>query len=622
MITSNSRRSPNKPLHPELLRRQKDWEDILDNSALLEDPQLHVETDNDRENVKEARNTLSVISSAKLAFVWFTSAKHCLNIKIPKTESEFRNYGIYQSSAWGWVVFLCTVVLLAGPFLAQPECTFSVDYHIYRSSKDQSDQKTTGIPVYVLSGLYLSCMIVQNIDVYLWCKSSSWVNLFDGKTRMNIETNHIWVFVKGLSAFAIFMDCFLYYFLSTTPRITRCLAPVLYISRSENMKAIVEGFLTAIRKALPVFQMLVLVLMLWAFFGLYFFQRLDIARHFVSYFSALLTCLHCFSSRPTVLDRILQLWHFTNASAFYFVILTLFADMIVGTFLVAVGNKYYRDFIMLTFRRRLRYRRRALMAIFYLYCEISGDRRSRTSTISLSSWLEFSCSIPSVGSSLSRTETIRREAAGIFHLEDTEGTGRVDMKSFFRMALLLTVLIDNPEMTFTHNAACIEDREVNATDNTNDLEMSTIAPTTNESHLTPSLTPSLAAFPPTRSTPSSFSSSPNPPPAPVAKLHASSFQLFKNWCKQIDAMSFRVYQYDVNILTATTSIALLILIVQLSFISQAHPSYSWFVLGWFNLAYFTFDTTIKYFADDKNRKAIFLAAMVNFGTFISKVREN
>lgn len=361
-----------------MLRRQDDWADIYDNIAIQSDSRLRhiVGGHSEKDYVFKSRDALSESSKSKLAYVWFKSARHSSQIKYPQSESEFSNYKIYQSSKWEWLVFSATLIQIIGPFFASPFCGYSTDYHIISTTHDDAfSSPTAGIPIGMLSGLYMLLSVFQITDLYMWCKSTSWEFVFNDKFRMVAETGHVWAFLRFFSAAAIFWDCFLYFFLGTTPRITRCLSPVLYISRRENLKAIVEGFVTSFHEALPVFRMLVLVLAMWAFVGFYMFQRIDDSSrqiHFSTYTFSLMTCLHCFSSRPTVLYRILQLWENSNVSALYFVILTVFADLIVGAFLVAVGNRYYRDFTMFNFRKRLMYRRKALLALFYLYCDIDS----------------------------------------------------------------------------------------------------------------------------------------------------------------------------------------------------------------------------------------------------------
>ena len=64
--------------------------------------------------------------------------------------------------------------------------------------------------------------------------------------------------------------------------------------------------------------------------------------------------------------RLSQLFPHDNASAVFFVSLTVVADILIGTLLIAVGNRYYRDYSTHNFRRRLAYRRQGLLALFLM----------------------------------------------------------------------------------------------------------------------------------------------------------------------------------------------------------------------------------------------------------------
>lgn len=461
---------PDQMIEPSICKRQDEWGDILDNKALMEDSQLF-EVDRSFDNmylIRSLRQKLSTRSIAQLSKTWFDTAVHGTHIRIPQAERDLSKYLTYESIPWSVLVNISVWFLVIGPFLASPFCGYSEPYHVINIDDGitgGSGNSNGGIPIGLLSALYLICSLIQLYDVYLWFKSTSWDILVNDRSRLQIDKSHIWTSVRGIVSLAIFMDCTVYFFLTTIPRITRCLAPIVLIARRENLKLIIEGFIMSLRESLPVLRMLTLVLIMWAFVGFVVFRRIDSSAqysHFGTYPNSLLTTLHCFASRPTVLYRVLILWDRTESSALYFVLLTVFADMIVGAFLVAVGNRHYRDFYLLTFRRRLMYRRKALIALFHLYSDKQQLKSSRDYQDSLiadlntggmrqssleisryflsrSQWLTFCGDIAKDFDSI--FNSLKNKMQIVFDLEDTCGTGFVDVRSFFRMSAVLHTLL-------------------------------------------------------------------------------------------------------------------------------------------------------------------------------------
>lgn len=328
--------------------------------------------------------------------IWFKTALHGVNIRYPQNEGEFKFYKVFESATWGNIIAVGTWCLIIGPFIAKPFCDYGEREH-YLDLDDGFKISRGGIALGTLSVLYTIIVGLQWVDVWLWIKSTSWETIIHDKTRLNMDKTHIWCLVRMICSTALFIDCATFFFFAASPRVTRCLSPIILISRRENLKIIMEGFFMSFRQSLPVLRVLFVVLVLWACVGFFCFRNIVTAgaatQPFASYGTALLTCLHCYASRPTVLYRLNPLWEENDISALYFVFLTVFADIIIGSFILAVGNRYYRDFSALSFRKRLKYRRNALLAIFHLFADGNpGEGLQRK--ISLQRWLEFCQRMP------------------------------------------------------------------------------------------------------------------------------------------------------------------------------------------------------------------------------------
>lgn len=92
---------------------------------------------------------------------------------------------------------------------------------------------------------------------------------------------------------------------------------------------------------------LFVVLFVWGSAGFFLFHNIDVDNKFSTFFSSILTTLHCYSSRPTVL-YVLNPFFLDNifGTAFWAVTLSIVADIMVTSLIIAMGKRYYRYLVL------------------------------------------------------------------------------------------------------------------------------------------------------------------------------------------------------------------------------------------------------------------------------------
>ena len=88
--------------------------------------------------------------------------------------------------------------------------------------------------------------------------------------------------------------------------------------------------------------------------------------------------LHCFTSRPYVLKALDSIYSSNQASAMYFVSLTIAADILCIALIVATGAKHYKQFAGNILHNRLVDRRHAITCAFYAIADRGKVNNSET----------------------------------------------------------------------------------------------------------------------------------------------------------------------------------------------------------------------------------------------------
>ena len=144
----------NHAVDPHLSQKQNDWGDIFDNKALLSDPELKQidPTYDGKELVLNMRQRLRKDQISNLSRVWFDTAIHSVHIRIPQNVVEFNAYVLYEKSWWGWIIWVSAWVLIIGPFVAQPFCSYTVNFHNVNADDGFHGSGGPGIPIGLLTG--------------------------------------------------------------------------------------------------------------------------------------------------------------------------------------------------------------------------------------------------------------------------------------------------------------------------------------------------------------------------------------------------------------------------------------------------------------------------------------
>ena len=210
-----------------------------------------------------------------------------------------------------------------------------------------------------------------------------------------------------------------------------------------------HGLMISFSRTLNIQMLQVAVLILWTFAGFVLFHNvpLESGSRFDTLPEAFLTVLHAITSRSYNMLRLSDYYAQSTVSAVFFVGLTLAGDLVCTNLIIAVGNRQYRLFGIRTFRRQLKNRRQALIAIHETLSDKDGF-------ISRSTWLGF-CSC------LSGKYAVKRRFADLlFNLEalsssnagharsssvqegtDSGGEDVIDCEGLFRLCALLSIRV-------------------------------------------------------------------------------------------------------------------------------------------------------------------------------------
>ena len=203
-----------------------------------------------------------------------------------------------------------------------------------------------------------------------------------------------------------------------------------------------HGLMISFSRTLNIQMLQVAVLILWTFAGFVLFHNvpLEAGSRFDTLPEAFLTVLHAITSRSYNLLRLSEYYAQSTVSAAFFVSLTLAGDLVCTNLIIAVGNRQYRLFGIRTFRRQLKNRRQALIAIHETLSDKDGF-------ISRSTWLGF-CSRISGKYAVKRTF-----AELLFNLESLSSSKGhqksnsqwtedvIDCEGLFRLCALLSIRV-------------------------------------------------------------------------------------------------------------------------------------------------------------------------------------
>jgi hypothetical protein len=332
--------------HPFVVQRASDWEDIVDNNVLLTDAALDMIDPKitKKDTVFAVANALPPKAMGEVTAVWFDEAVNGCHIRLPHAEFQVFCYRVFGSHMWTTFMLWTSVVQLLSIFFESPGCDFtgSVPGQVAAVAGYASSNTMTAVAIVTV--------LLQMMGIWMWYNSSPPELVYSDSSRLAADYGYRWPIIRGVCCTICLLDFIIYFGLNgESPRFSRCLFPVILISRQENSRLIVEGFLAVLKKTLFVIVLLAGILIFVAMLGLFLFRNMSRelgVLAFSTYLRSFYTVLHCFASRPTVLFILKSYVVESNAAPFFFVGETMVADLLIGTLLVATANRFGITFIM------------------------------------------------------------------------------------------------------------------------------------------------------------------------------------------------------------------------------------------------------------------------------------
>ena len=626
-------------IDPHILEVAGDYKELHDNTFVDSVPYSNPNYTNEKvfAATKELlETTKDETVKMQLVSTWFKCmVDGGIRILYPESVNQIRFYYThFAADYWRKILIIATIFLLIGPFVTQPVC--------YVSSSSFANEG-----LLFFSIVYVSFLFLHILDFFMLCKSSPINEVFNFASTAPHDFNIQWSIMHFIATVIIIIDLFVYFSDPYNPRIMRCLFPVIYIAKRINLKSLLGGLYMSILQTTKVYRLLILILIFFSILGYVLFgekdQEFSNGTHWSTISYSFLTCLHCFSSKPSVLYRIKALFDAgDNVSVInFFVVLILFTDVLFTAVIIATGKKSYSDFKSVYLRTLLKYRKILLDSIFNLYADKNG-------LVSLDSWVRFTA----VDLSYSSYHVYNTKfATTLFQLEDTEHKGYVDKKSFFGLCGILSTIPYNNAVKSSYEKATGSNKikiltVLNATNNSSvDIELHDLASENTKKN-------EEAEIDDERTIISEMSKlrlnsiSKKEQETSVSRLSELSatymnrpsslwYRLYKV-CKvytmyySLIIMGYRV-QYSGSICYITeikfdfvpwsicSAIMHIVLVVQLCFVSRAGNNRGWEIGGYFLLFYFFLDNLIQYMASSVTLFTSIKDLVINTTTSLAKI---
>ncbi len=629
-------------IDPHILEVAEDYKDLEGNLWVESVPY----SDPNYSNEKVFAVTKEVVETSedefikiKLVSTWFKCmVDGGIRIFYPQNDDQIRYYYVYfAASYWNNLIIIATVFLLIGPFVTQPVC--------YVSSPSFAND---GLMIF--SGFYVCFLFLHVLDFFILWKSSPVNIVFGFASTVPHDFNIQWSIMHLIATIIIIIDLFVYFSDQYNPRIMRCLFPVIYIAKRINLKSLLGGLYTSVVQTIKVYRLLILILLLFSSLGFVLFGQNDHyhsnGTHWSTFLYSFLTCLHCFTSRPSVLYRIKALVDAGDSVSviYFFVALTLFADILFTAIIIGTGNKSYADFKSIYLRTLLKYRKILLDSLFNLYADKNGF-------VSLDSWLRFSVLDLSYCSYHVNNSDF---ATMLFKLEDINNNGYVNKKSFFALCGILSTIPYNNTIKGKHDlvpGSLKKNKEgLNVVDagksndankgielpvvaggNANDsaeldvddenktvLELSRLrlnSVNKMDRDASASRLSEISTGYMTQSTSFWYRI------YKVCKLYTMYYSLIiMGYRIQFSVPFFYTeYKFDLVLWSCCSAILHILLVVQLCFVSRAGNNRGWEIVGYFFLLYFYIDNLVQYMASSVTVFTSIKDFVVNSTTFLSKI---
>eukprot|EP00601_Ochromonadales_sp_CCMP2298_P003330 CAMPEP_0173187618 /NCGR_PEP_ID=MMETSP1141-20130122/10810_1 /TAXON_ID=483371 /ORGANISM="non described non described, Strain CCMP2298" /LENGTH=439 /DNA_ID=CAMNT_0014111477 /DNA_START=153 /DNA_END=1469 /DNA_ORIENTATION=+ len=322
-----------------LIRKQDEFSDLLSVASI-----------DKRSLLEEAFKNLPERHRLKVASSWLSDGIHARHIDYPQTVREVLLFRLSRSPYLRMAYNISAVTQIALTFFDVAQCDYQ--YETGHNALFRDNGAPTRMCLTILDLLFLG---VFGFDLFLKYSINP--------TKKSLQ-NKPWSTFRLAICLFVLIDCCVFFLQPTSPRLMRCVFPFLLISRRNNLKLMAQGLLVSAYKALPVVKALVSLLIVWGFVGFLYFRDTDNDNAFSNPAEGTATALHCFTSRPYVLKALNTIYPNNQASALYFVGLSLAADVLCISLIVAVGAKHYKQFAGYILHARLVDRRHALECAF------------------------------------------------------------------------------------------------------------------------------------------------------------------------------------------------------------------------------------------------------------------
>lgn len=378
-------------IDPSLARKQLEWSENIGRIRLTD-------YSNQGQNI-----FARVTDHFGLAGLWLMDAFAARSVDFPQNDFELICYKIGRSNLLRYLYNGACIAQIILPFFATPGCEF-----------------TSGLD-------RLSKFIVTDVICLL-------VYLFDLAMvySVNSEHKHIlhkpWSTFRLICCFLLLLDCIGFAVADLVGfRVVRCIFPLFLISRRTNLQKMLQGLMTSGLRSITVVIALAHILLLLSFVGFLIFRDIDPGngglQRFDSFPQAMFATLHCFTSRPFCLLAMKPYFDVNSGSAFFFVAVTLAADILCIGLIVAIGTAEYKIFAADFVKRR--YASRALTT------RIVFDAFAVNSKIDRKTWISLCQNM--------QGDYYRggNEASILFSLENSQESGKLEFDGFLRLCALL-----------------------------------------------------------------------------------------------------------------------------------------------------------------------------------------
>lgn len=357
-----------------------------------------------------------------LASLWYCDAISGRRIDFAQSTFELRCLTFTRSRRNLIFFSLACATHISLPFLKAPYCPWS--NYINNVNQSHDDQL---YPHYPTRDTLISIEFFILIIYFAELTARLFVNNLHNFQAKNyrIDLKDKWTTFRLICVFAIFLDVLCDAGNISSFRWTTGLVPFVYISRRKSLRQMLQGLIIATYQTYGVLLLLLTTLFVWSYAGYLLFRNFETEteNRFSNLWESFLTCLHIFASRTFSILALNPYFKESSVASLFFVTLTIGADLLCSSLLIAIGSREYRKFASEVFRKQSKKRRFALESVFELLAV--NDRLHLNEWINMCSYVKGKSYIP------------RATARALFLMEcNNVNDVSLNCKQFFRLAAI------------------------------------------------------------------------------------------------------------------------------------------------------------------------------------------